>query len=323
VVDGIVYIGSNDKNLYALNAADGTERWRFTTGKGGGVWSSPAVVDGVIYVGSYDRNLYALNAADGTERWRFATADDGFSFSPAVVDDVVYIGNGDLRHMKGDLLHAINTADGTERWRVTTGDTIWSSPAMVDGVVYVVIGDWQEDTGAILALNAADGTERWRFALSGFYSSSVAVADRVVYVGGAGIYALDTEDGSERWRVVIGDPGWSSPAVVDGVVYLGTLGGELYAIGARAPRIEVGGTARVTLATTLRGGPAPTAVARAELDPDTVVMITGEAEMAGDATWWPVMVEDTGDQGWVEESKLEPRTSGGDSKEVILPTAIA
>ncbi|MGB3307882.1 MAG: hypothetical protein WBA63_16965 [Thermomicrobiales bacterium] len=62
--------------------------------------------------------------------------------------------------------------------------------------------------------------------------------------------------------------------------------------------------------TFLRGGPAPTAVERAELKPDTFVTLTSESETAGNVVWWPVTVDETGDQGWVEASKLEPLTSG-------------
>ena len=30
----MVYVGSNDYNLYAVHAADGTEAWKFATGGG-------------------------------------------------------------------------------------------------------------------------------------------------------------------------------------------------------------------------------------------------------------------------------------------------
>ena len=50
VVDGVVYIGSYDHYLYALDATTGKQRWRFQTG--GYVLSPPAVVDGVVYIGS-------------------------------------------------------------------------------------------------------------------------------------------------------------------------------------------------------------------------------------------------------------------------------
>jgi hypothetical protein len=60
VANGIVYIGSNDKNLYAIDAATGKEKWRFATGDW--VDSSPAVANGIVYVGSNDKNLYAVGA---------------------------------------------------------------------------------------------------------------------------------------------------------------------------------------------------------------------------------------------------------------------
>jgi outer membrane protein assembly factor BamB len=64
VANGVVYVGSGDDNLYALNAATGTPLWSYTTG--GAVGSSPAVANGVVYVGSGDDNLYAFGLSGGT-----------------------------------------------------------------------------------------------------------------------------------------------------------------------------------------------------------------------------------------------------------------
>ena len=57
--DGVVYFGSYDYHLYAVDAKTGKEKWKFKTGDG--VSSSPAVVDGVVYFGSWDNHLYALD----------------------------------------------------------------------------------------------------------------------------------------------------------------------------------------------------------------------------------------------------------------------
>ena len=67
VVNGVVYIGSDDGNVYALNASTGAMLWSFTTG--GRVESSPTVVNGVVYIGSDDDNVYALNASTGNKLW--------------------------------------------------------------------------------------------------------------------------------------------------------------------------------------------------------------------------------------------------------------
>jgi glucose dehydrogenase len=56
----MVYIGSSDANLYALNATTGALVWSYPTNQF--VYSSPAVADGVVYVGSGDHNVYALDA---------------------------------------------------------------------------------------------------------------------------------------------------------------------------------------------------------------------------------------------------------------------
>ena len=63
VANGIVYVGSLDHNVYALNANTGTKVWSYTTGYW--VVSSPAVANGIVYVGSNDHNVYALNAKPG------------------------------------------------------------------------------------------------------------------------------------------------------------------------------------------------------------------------------------------------------------------
>jgi outer membrane protein assembly factor BamB len=58
VVDDMVYIGSDDNEVYAFNASTGALVWSYTTR--GNVFSSPAVADGVLYVGSDDGNVYAF-----------------------------------------------------------------------------------------------------------------------------------------------------------------------------------------------------------------------------------------------------------------------
>ena len=57
--DGTVYVGSQDKKLYALSGKSGVKLWEFETGDR--VFSSPAIgSDGTVYVGSDDQKLYAI-----------------------------------------------------------------------------------------------------------------------------------------------------------------------------------------------------------------------------------------------------------------------
>jgi outer membrane protein assembly factor BamB len=69
-LDGTVYTGSWDGNLYALDPNSVNQdsecalKWTFTTD--GSVWSSPVITpDGTVYVGSWDGNLYAVYDSSG------------------------------------------------------------------------------------------------------------------------------------------------------------------------------------------------------------------------------------------------------------------
>jgi PKD repeat protein len=71
IVNGIVYVGSTDGKLYALNSTSGAEIWNFKTGYGQ-VRSTPCITGGVLYFGSQDGNVYALNATTGLIIWVFS-----------------------------------------------------------------------------------------------------------------------------------------------------------------------------------------------------------------------------------------------------------
>lgn len=58
LVDDMLYFGSNDRNVYAVDATSGNELWSFETGRI--VQSPPAVAGGTVYIGSDDGYVYAL-----------------------------------------------------------------------------------------------------------------------------------------------------------------------------------------------------------------------------------------------------------------------
>src|SRR5947199_253676 len=81
-----VYIGSDDHNVYALNARTGGKVWSYITGD---IVFSPAVAGGLVYIGSYDQNIYALNAKTGAKVWSYNTGGAVIP-TPRVVNGVVY-----------------------------------------------------------------------------------------------------------------------------------------------------------------------------------------------------------------------------------------
>lgn len=259
VADGVVYVGSNDHNLYAIDAASGALKWKFRTG--GRVASSAAVVNGVIYFGSYDGYLYAVDLS-GKERWKFQTNGerryagkhlhgaepaaemmpdpfDVYLSSPNVVDGTVYFGSGD-----GNV-YALDASNGNQKWKFQTGDVIHSSPAVADGILYV--GSW--DT-YFYALETATGKEKWRFRTGddprihnqiGIQSSAL-IANGTVYFGcrDSNLYALDARTGDKKW--VFNNKGsWviGSPVLKDGRLYFTTSDSGLFHAVDAATGVEI------------------------------------------------------------------------------------
>ena len=149
VANGVVYVGVAP-TLYALNAQTGAKLWSYTTGDWW-VQSSPAVANGVVYVGDSLPNgsLYALNATTGAELWNYTVKTGQYPggcvrASPAVANGVVYAGSAyAVNSENGTLLqsdynvYALDANNGTKLWNYTTGGMVESSPAVVNGVVYI------------------------------------------------------------------------------------------------------------------------------------------------------------------------------------------
>jgi outer membrane protein assembly factor BamB len=111
VVDGYVYIASDDRNVYCLNATTGEKIWNYSSRSAFG--SSAAVIDGRLYLGAYDRNVYCLNASTGAKIWNFTTRATVQS-SPAVAYGFVYVGSWD-----GNV-YCLDAQTGEKIWNYTT-----------------------------------------------------------------------------------------------------------------------------------------------------------------------------------------------------------
>ena len=102
VANGVVYVGSVDTKVYALNASTGALIWSYATGNA--VYCSPTVANGVVYIGSYDHKIYALNAGTGALKWSYTTGNSVYNSAPAVANGMVYVGSYD------DKIYALNAA---------------------------------------------------------------------------------------------------------------------------------------------------------------------------------------------------------------------
>jgi eukaryotic-like serine/threonine-protein kinase len=232
VSNGIVYFGSQDKNIYAVDARSGDFIWKFTTKER--IESSPAVVDGRVYTGADDGNVYCLDAYSGNLIWQTPAGgiiQAGFNAtvilrsSPAVVGNMVYVGSLDQN------LYALRADDGSVAWTYKTQGVITSSPAVADGAVYVV--SQEPSSGGLYKLNATNGDYFWRRALPYFASlsggtdmhGSPTVAEGLVYASSnmKAYYAINVATGKVEWTYEDADAGEFiviSPAYHDGKLFL-------------------------------------------------------------------------------------------------------
>ena len=226
-VDGTIYVGSDDYNLYAINP-DGSQQWAFLTGSE--VFASPAIgTDGTIYVGSLDNNLYAVNP-DGTQKWVFPT--DIIIASAAaiaggryhlflVVTTTTCMPSIRTAHKSGALPPVARSIPPRPSGRTAPsisarvtricmpsirtvpksghsgpGHYVWSTPALgADGTVYVGSND-----GYLYAINP-DGSQKWAFNAGRGSSPLRPSMGTALSISGSednNLYALNP-DGSKKW----------------------------------------------------------------------------------------------------------------------------
>ena len=150
VAYGLVFFGSKDKNVYAVDAATGQRKWIFKTRKA--VTTSPVVADGIVYVASDDKNLYAIDAKTGEKLWQFSTGND-ISSTPAVGHGLVFFGCKDKR------IYAIDAKTGERRWAFESGYKDHTAPTIAEGKVLISGKGFTSRT--LYAIEATSGELVW------------------------------------------------------------------------------------------------------------------------------------------------------------------
>lgn len=268
IADGVVYVGSGDHHVYAIDLASGVLKWKYKTGDV--VHASPAVANGTVFVGSWDSNFYALDASNGKLRWKFATGRDtviynqvGIASSAAVVGSNVYFGCRD------GFLYVLDINTGALKWKHDNNHGwVIGSPAVHDGTVYFATSDGTR----FKALDVATGAIKFNITNKAIsFSSPVVVNNAIIFGTSDGwLHAIDRANGNTiaefqtdgskanaakytnpdgRMNSALMYPDFtlegmfvgldrmftlgsilSSPIVSNGVLYVGSTDGNIYAL---------------------------------------------------------------------------------------------
>ncbi len=206
--DHVLYFGSWDHHVYALDIRTRKVRWKFRADDE--VNSSAAYAGNTIYIGSNGGTLYALNARTGRLRWKahsFWTLRLGreyFYATPTVAYGRVYAGNSD------GIVYAFGAHTGHLLWARRTGPYVYSAPAVWKKTIYVGSYD-----GKLYALDAATGDVKWTFQSPSAIHGAPTVMGGLVYFsscgtcgrhnirkskqGRRGTYAVDARTGKLVW----------------------------------------------------------------------------------------------------------------------------
>lgn len=220
VRNGKVYVGDDDGTFHCLDAMTGKAAWTFKTGSK--ILSAANFVGDKVLFGSYDDTLYCLGP-DGKQVWAFKT-DNYINGSPAVVGDRTFAAGCD------GLLHILNTADGAELAKVDLEGPAGASAAVLGDQLYVGTMSNQ-----VKAVDWKKATVTWTFEAKKrqreFYSSA-AVTDKLVIIGSRDkrVYGLDRQNGKEVWSFLTQGKVDGSPVVVDRRVFVGSADGNFYVL---------------------------------------------------------------------------------------------
>ena len=236
IVDGILYIGSNDYNFYAVDSKTGKKIWKFKTK--GAITSTATVYNGTIWFTSRDDYLYALQSKNGKEIWKFKMGKDlrnkdyqdywdYYLSSPNIYNGNIFVGSGD------GFLYAINCKTKKIIWKFNANSRIRTTPAINEGLV--VFGTMD---GHIIAADMKDGTEKWKFAVDGasFHFNdrnndrtsvfcSPSIGNNIVTIGGRDgfIYGINALNGKLDWKTTHDSSSWIlSTAISENTVYIGS-----------------------------------------------------------------------------------------------------
>jgi serine/threonine protein kinase len=220
---GVVYFGSYDNNLYAVDTNEGEFMWKFPAE--GGIVSRPAIQESLVLFGSEDHKLYAVSSRNGREVWNYPT-ERPIRSSPTIAEGCVFIGSDD------GYLHAVSLATHSRLWRFDAVQPIRSTPLATKDFIY-----FGSDQGELNCVTY-QGEIKWKFRAKRGMTSSPVISDGILYIASldSSLYALDAKSGWMIWRFHMGKGSVSSPAIGFGNVYIGSADGNLYCVEAGAGR---------------------------------------------------------------------------------------
>ncbi len=187
---GRIYLGANNKKLFALSLEDGSKIWEVEIG--GEIKGTVTLVRDRVIFASWNGLVEARSVEDGTQLWKYDIEDRSQSSATYVPgEDLALIGGNSGRFV------ALHVQTGAEKWRYETGFNRLRASALVirnqdrpkQWLAWMpCAADW------LCAVNASSGKILKEYELSTHLTGVPAVFGGALYV------ALDAAGGLVRYR---------------------------------------------------------------------------------------------------------------------------
>ncbi|KAA6464458.1 hypothetical protein DYQ86_00325 [Acidobacteria bacterium AB60] len=179
VIGGTMYVTSGNDDVWALNAANGRQRWVYHPTDMPPLSSLPLCCShnnrgvgygqGLLFLARLDATLVALNAGNGSTVWKTAVDDwhAGYSMTmpPQYINGTVIVGTSGGEYLTRGHVDAYDARTGRHLWRFWTtepttwagssylqgGAPVWQSPSYDPalGLVYVSTGNAAPDINGV------------------------------------------------------------------------------------------------------------------------------------------------------------------------------
>ncbi|GAI73532.1 unnamed protein product, partial [marine sediment metagenome] len=148
--------GSFDRYLYAVDAADGSLKWKSEVEAGSWFWAKPVIYNNTVYAPSLDGKVHIFDAESGHELIDAIDLENPVSSSPVLVDGSIIIASGEGR------VYSLDTTNNQVKPLADVKEKIDAPLWASNGVVYI----HTQEHETLYALNAQTGAELWNLSLS-------------------------------------------------------------------------------------------------------------------------------------------------------------
>ncbi len=199
--DGIVYVATGYGQVLALNAGDGSVKWRVPLGTP--MRSAPTVADNRLFVITVDNQLFALSTEDGHRIWNYdgipQSAELAGGSSPAVQGGVVVapFSSGDvvaLRVENGRVVWTDSLAATRRFDAISTIADIRGRPVIDRGRVFAI-----SHSGRMAAIDLRTGERIWEQDIGSAFTPWVAGDYLYVVSTSNQVVCLSRTDGRIVW----------------------------------------------------------------------------------------------------------------------------